>query len=166
MATALSDRYAAISQHLFQQAQEELARGDLLQASEKAWGSAAHAIKAVAEEREWNHYRHDLLRDITTWIADEWDNPRLHGLYAIADAMHRNYYAHAMYGDEVQRGIDNSRTLMREMEEVRGQPPRPFVPQTEDQRRRLRRLTRRSDASERSVVEDLPPVEPEPPLPE
>ena len=38
-----------------EQANEELARDDLRQASEKGWGAASQIVKAVAEERGWEH---------------------------------------------------------------------------------------------------------------
>ena len=50
-----TDDYAALSRRLVRQAQEEFDTGDRLQASEKAWGAAAHAVKAIAESRGWNH---------------------------------------------------------------------------------------------------------------
>ena len=36
-------------------ADEEFHRGDLLQASEKAWGAVSQHLKASAEERGWAH---------------------------------------------------------------------------------------------------------------
>ena len=40
--------HAATSRLFIQQAEEELAQGDLLQAAEKGWGSAAYAMKGIA----------------------------------------------------------------------------------------------------------------------
>ena len=48
----LIGEYAEVSRRLIRQAAEELERGDLIQASEKAWGAAAQAVKAIAEQRE------------------------------------------------------------------------------------------------------------------
>ena len=42
--------YSEESQNLLTQAQAELDQGDLRQASEKAWGAAALAVKGVAAE--------------------------------------------------------------------------------------------------------------------
>ena len=41
--------YQQASQRFLDQAKQELATGDLLQASEKGWGAAAQMIKAIAE---------------------------------------------------------------------------------------------------------------------
>jgi len=43
--------YWEMSKTYFKQAEEELAKGDLKQASEKLWDSAALAVKAIAYER-------------------------------------------------------------------------------------------------------------------
>ena len=49
------------SRRLLEQAEREYRAGDVLQASEKGWGAAAHAVKAIAEERGWEHDRHGHL---------------------------------------------------------------------------------------------------------
>ena len=66
-----SDRYAAISQRLLRQSQEELDADDLIQASEKAWGAAAHAIKSVAEKWGWYHQGHYRLRAVVDYIVSD-----------------------------------------------------------------------------------------------
>ena len=43
--------YRSAATQLLAQARQELARGDVRQASEKGWGAAAQAVKAVAESR-------------------------------------------------------------------------------------------------------------------
>ena len=162
MVSALSTRYAEISQLLIEQAQEELDRGDLIQASEKLWGATAHAVKALAQERGWNHSRHDLLGDVVEQIADEWGRTDLITLFGSASIMHNNFYEHRMGVSRVQVGINDSRTLIGELEALRAEPPRPFTPQTRDQQRRLRKLIRSPDPTE-DDVSDLPPVRPVPP---
>ena len=47
--------YQQASQRFLAQAKEELAAGDLQQASEKGWGAAAQMLKAIAEQRGWEH---------------------------------------------------------------------------------------------------------------
>ena len=49
------------SRHFLDLVEDELARGELEEASNKVWGAAAHAIKAVAESRGWERYARDLL---------------------------------------------------------------------------------------------------------
>ena len=42
-----SEKYAAMSQRYMEQADEEFEKGDLGQASNKAWGAAALALKRL-----------------------------------------------------------------------------------------------------------------------
>ena len=44
---AYSEAHGQMSHRLLEQARQELAAGDRIQASEKAWGAAAHILKAL-----------------------------------------------------------------------------------------------------------------------
>ena len=58
---ATTEFHIATSRFLLEQAEREYRAGDVLQASEKGWGAAAHAVKAIAEGRGWEHDRHGHL---------------------------------------------------------------------------------------------------------
>ena len=164
MVSSRAIRYAEISRYLIEEAQEQQERGDLIQASEKCWGAVAHAVKSLAQSRGWNHRRHDLLRDVVDQIAEEWDRLDLPVLFDSADAMHQNFYEHELYDYRVQRGINNASTLIAELERLRAEPSRPFIPQTPGRQRRLRKLTRSPGPVDEDDVSDLPPVRPHPPV--
>ena len=163
-----SDRYAAISQRLLRQAQEELDEGDLLQASEKAWGAAAHSIKAVAQKWGWCHQGHYRLNAVVDFIAYERNREDLVALYSDPSLMHFNYYEHEYFEDRVQTAIDSTNVFVDEMERIRVGPV-PSFPQlqtmTRPQQQRLRLLTTRPrDYREKADDTSLmPSVEPEPP---
>ena len=58
--------YQQASQRFLDQAKQELAAGDLPQSSEKGWGATAQILKAVAEQRGWEHSQclaRELLRE-------------------------------------------------------------------------------------------------------
>ena len=151
--TVEADRYSAISQRLIRQAGEELEKGDFLQAGEKVWGAVAHAAKAVAEQRGWNHNNHRRLHDIADQIADERDRPDLRLLFAAANIMHDNFYEDFLDADRVEQGmLDASflseswkryeccpRRLMsfragRRKDACQGLPARPSDPRARSQR--------------------------------
>ena len=48
-----TQQYQQASERFLAQARQELATGDLPQASEKGWGATAQILKAVAEQRSW-----------------------------------------------------------------------------------------------------------------
>ena len=155
-------RYTEISQYLIEEARHQLERGDLIQASEKCWGAVAHAVKSVAQARGWNHHRHDLLRDVVNQVVEERERRDLLTLFSSASDMHQNFYEHELYTQEVQVGIDNAKTLIGDLDALRDAPTPPFVPQTAEHRRRLRKLTRDPVPLEEDIS-NLPPVRPEPP---
>ncbi len=160
--SARATRYASLSQHLVDESQLQLDSGDLLQASEKAWGAAAHAIKSVAQTRGWNHHRHDLLRDIVTHLVLEWDRPILADLFNSASVLHQNFYEHELDSENLRLIINRVRTLVAELSAIRAAPPRPFTARTPDQRRRILRLMG-SPGPPSDDISGLPPVYPEPP---
>ena len=163
-----SDRYPAISQRLLRQAQEELDANDLIQASEKAWGAAAHAIKSVAEKWGWYHQGHYRLRAVVDFISIERDRVDLVDLYQHPSLMNFNWYEHELYEDTVQIAINATRTFVAEMEKIRAEDVLSFPLSeslTRPQQRRLRLLnTPPTDYPPRYAdVSLLPPVDPEPP---
>ena len=168
LSQAYSDRYAAISQRLLRDAQQELDHGDLIQASEKTWGAAAHAIKALAQKWGWYHQGHHRLDASVHYIVSERGQEDLLGWYNTVSALHRNYYEHELYGDTLQFAVDATGRFVAEMEKIRAEPVPVFPPSeslTRAQSRRLRLLnTPPTDNPPRYVdVSLLPPVEPEPP---
>ena len=164
----LSNRYWEMSQYLIRKAQEELdVSEDLMQASEKAWGSVAHAIKSISATRGWAHHYHLLLRDAIGILQLEYDNGRLSSLFSSAEAMHSNYYEHRLERVDLQDHINDCRELLSELDRIRSVPP-PNVASdvANDDRgmeRRMRRLTTRDPdiaaREEELDITTLPPVE-------
>ena len=88
----------------------------------------AHAAKAIAQSRGWNHHRHDLLRDVVSQIAEEMGRPDLLTLFSSASIMHQNFYEHELRHYEVQVGINDARALIRELDAIRDAPAAAFHP--------------------------------------
>ena len=74
------------------QAEEELARDDLCQASEKGWGAAASIVKAVASERRWGHRSHPALFRVVDRLTVETRDEELRTQFALAGMLHTNFY--------------------------------------------------------------------------
>ena len=70
----------------------EFAAGDVLQASEKLWGAASHAVIAVAESRGWNHGSHRALKNAVFRLATELEDPLIETRFAVAEGFHINFY--------------------------------------------------------------------------
>ena len=120
-------RYEQISQLRLTLAREELDKGDLAQAAEKIWGAIATALKAVAQQRGWNHRFHNHLRAVSTYLALEWGRPDWIVNFGAMDTMHTNFYEHQMFDSDVRPLLAAAITCCRDLGQLRRQdePPRP-----------------------------------------
>ncbi len=163
-----SERHDQVGKALLQQAQEELDKGDLIQASEKVWGAAAHSLKSVAEKWSWHHQSHFRLRAAVSYIAQERNRSDLRLLFGFLENLHQNYYEVEWDADEVEDGVKAAQTFTEGMDKIRDEAIPGFPPLdelTNPQRRRLRMLTTKPRHRDISIddFEFLPPVRPEPP---
>ena len=164
------ERYEEISRHLLEQAQEELDKGDILQASDKVWGATAHAVKTVCQWMGWNHHAHNHLSAAANYMASELGRDDLGLAFGYLEALHANYYEHQRGAAEIRRGIDSAAFLSRELAQL-------SLPETTvgrehlsplekaGQERLLRMLTRKNQYShgpqlEGDELNSLPPVKP------
>ncbi|MDE2817254.1 MAG: PaREP1 family protein [Chloroflexota bacterium] len=111
-----ADYYIRTSRRFLAQAQEEFNRGDMLQASEKAWGAAAQAVKATAEQRGWEHSTHVRLFENIKRISQETGDAELHDLFHVANSLHQNFYEGWQTDDSVQRGIQRVKVLVERLD--------------------------------------------------
>ena len=93
------------SRHFLDLVDDELARGELEEASNKVWGAAAHAIKAVAERRGWQHHAHSLLEEAIGRLVREEGAPMdLWLQYLTASAYHQRFYGGAPPAEAIRAG--------------------------------------------------------------
>ena len=167
MATENADRHAEYSRRLIKQANYELVeKGDRVQASDKAAGAVAHAVKAIGEDRHWRHASHNLRREIMDLIAAEFDRPELRALQDAADRLHDNFYEDLFQDWQLAERLSTLTALLESLMEVRSRGSNPdFVPSPEQQRSIDRlRLTEEEARANASI--DFPPPMPPLDLPE
>ena len=78
----------------------EFEAGEVLQGAEKLWGAAAHAVMAVAQERDWAHESHRSLKNAVIRLSKRYNDPLsqqgfLAGFLA-AEKFHRHFYHDSM----------------------------------------------------------------------
>ena len=105
--------YLEAARELLDQAQEELAKGNMRQAAEKLWGAAALAVKAYAYHREgrrlashgelWE-YKRLLEERLGEWVSDAWN---------AATAMHVCFYEGWCSGRDVKTARERVERLVR-----------------------------------------------------
>ena len=109
-------RYRIASRELLRQAAEELATGDTRQASEKGWGGAAQMVKALAEQRGWDHHGHELLFRAVDRLAQETGDSELVVLFQAASGMHTNFYEDWYPSSSVEAGLRAMERLLDKLE--------------------------------------------------
>ncbi len=95
-------------------AEEMLGRRDRLQASEKIWGAAAHAVKQVARRRRWPCTSHEDLRDIARYLSDKGSylSNEINALFAAAESYHENFYADTRSVPGIRAGLQDVKRLV------------------------------------------------------
>lgn len=87
----------------------EFAKGDDMQASEKLWGAAAHAVMAVAQQRGWPYGKHYALKVAVRRLADEFPDgdplsDALVSEFTTAESFHANFYHDFMEDFQIETG--------------------------------------------------------------
>ena len=160
---AEAQRNMEISRDLLRQARPELDKGELLQASEKTWGAAAYAVKAVAEKRRWFNEADWKLRRIAQVIAAEQGDDSIVSGYLTARDAHFNFYRHEYDAMGVETAISITEQLTAQLEAALAQADAPpYVSEAvEQQKRSLEQPT--SEADRERLEQGRPPMEQRPP---
>lgn len=112
------ENHHSTSLSLFDQAHFELDAGDLIQASEKFWGAAAQSLKAIAQERGWEHNSHAHFFTIVRNIIDETGDKEILDLFNAANLLHVNFYEGMLREDEVLTMSGRVGELVGRLEEI------------------------------------------------
>ena len=104
------------SRRFIGQAEAELRDGHHMQASEKAWGAAAHAIKAVAERHRWRHDTHSDLFRVVDNIVRLTGDPEIRLFFNSANALHKNFYEGWLGYEHIARSIERVKRLLTKLD--------------------------------------------------
>lgn len=110
------NRYAVMSHELLSKGRAALAEGDLLQASEKGWGAAAHAVKAVAEHRGWRHDSHRARFESIDRLTNETGDGSIRDAFSLAQSLHMNFYENWLPANTVEAHLDKITELVAKLE--------------------------------------------------
>ena len=102
----LTTDHAQTAEGFLADSDREFDAGDTLQASEKLWGAAAHAIMAVAQQRGLDHGTHRALINAARTIADAVGSELIQaemrlGISA-AQHFHSNFYNRTMEPEDIE----------------------------------------------------------------
>lgn len=113
------NEHVTITLRLLEHASEQLQQGDLVQASEKGWGAAAHYLKAVAKQRGWANRSHRDFFTIKNRLASETDDPnRVSELFGVIRGLHQNFYEPLYSQDDVRVAINSAKEFVEMLEQA------------------------------------------------
>ena len=130
----------------------EMDKGNRLQASEKIWGSVAHAANAIAKDRGWRTGDRDAIRDVVIQLGAEQDSSRMpkkatyrrkrqfNGWLNSAVDAHNNFYRNDLHEEAIRLAEADAEQLISELEKLQGKNPKSFAPTEDSDILRLGRL--------------------------
>ena len=98
----LTQNHTATALEFLDASDREFAVGDRLQASEKLWGAASHAVMAVAQQREWPYRSHRSLKNAVGRIVAETGDDGFAAGFLAAEKFHKNFYHDEMEDFEIE----------------------------------------------------------------
>lgn len=108
--------YQDAAWQLLAQALQEVAAGDSRQASKKGWGAAAQMIKAIADNRGWQHDNHAALYRIIDRLVNETGDDGIRNLFGTANGLHQNFYENWGSQQYVAGGLVDVKKLLDKLE--------------------------------------------------
>ena len=108
--------YRQQARHFQVKSREYLAEGELHQASEKGWGTAAWMAKAVALAYGWEYEKHDQFNVVLNNVRRMLGDNRIYELRDTATGLHSNFYTRRRFLDAESIGVGLD--LMDELVEV------------------------------------------------
>ena len=110
-------QHQEISERFLSYAEEELEKGDLLQASEKAWGAVAQYVKSVAkEQRGWDADSHVGVNRSARKLIEQTDEAKVNmSRLGTVNSLHANFYEDFYDEIIVKSGIEDARDLIAAM---------------------------------------------------
>ncbi len=110
-----TQQYQQASEQFLAQARTELAGGDLPQASEKGWGATVQILKAVAEQRGWEHSRHRHHLVTANRLRSGTGDGDIRRLFAVASDLHENFYENHLDAAAVAESLDDVAALVAKL---------------------------------------------------
>ena len=111
------ERHFEISHRFIPNAEEWFERGDMPEASEMAWGAAAHCLKSIAKRRGWlNRTHRDLFRVVDRLAGRTADPDGIRSLFRVMNGLHSNFYEDWFEDNAVRTGIEDAKDFIARLE--------------------------------------------------
>ena len=113
------EKHSRLALKMLEDAQQEIAAGDLTQGGEKLWGATSQALKAYCESHGLPHGRYHHRRQAVLDLADRRSEPSIGMAFGIAQACHGNFYNDSLEQEDLDTYLPYIRELVRVILEAR-----------------------------------------------
>ena len=111
----VTQTYQKSSRELLAQGRDELARGEVRQASEKGWDATALMVKAIAERHGWENGNEAALFTAVSHLVSETDDDDIRRLFSMILAIYIDFYG--WYGaQDVSESLDDVERFLDKLE--------------------------------------------------
>ena len=94
--------HAQTAHHFLAESDREFSAGDHLQAAEKLYGAANHAVTAVAQQRGWQYESHRSMKNAIYRLTNEYDDPFIGTAFTTAEKFHKHFFHDNMEPYEIE----------------------------------------------------------------
>jgi len=113
-----AEHYSNLMRKYFKEAEDFVAKGDYVQASEKLWGAAAEIVKVVAAKRGVELRTHGDLWEFVAKLRTELKDPELSRLFLQANYLHQNFYEGVLPPEAVRDGAEAVKEFIDKLERL------------------------------------------------
>jgi hypothetical protein len=107
-----------LSEKYMVEAEEFLRKGDLVQASEKAWGAASQIVKALAAKEGRELRSHGELHKQVAKIARETKDEEVRSLWQSAGMLHQNFYENWLPPEMVEGNVKDVKKFVEKLRQL------------------------------------------------
>ncbi|NHV97643.1 MAG: HEPN domain-containing protein [Thaumarchaeota archaeon] len=107
-----------LSEKYLRDAEDFLAKGDYVQASEKAWGAASQMVKALAARRGKEIRSHGELHKYVAELSGEKEDREIITLWFSASSLHQNFYENWLPEEAVRSGVENVKSFLEKLKKL------------------------------------------------
>jgi hypothetical protein len=107
-----------LAEKFLREAEEFIAKGDYVQASEKGWGVAAQMVKAVAAKENLELRSHASLWEYIDKLAEKLQDVELRRLWWTANNLHQNFYENWMTPRDVKYAIEDVKKFVEKLKKL------------------------------------------------
>ncbi len=108
-----SEKHTRLANQLLDDAEREIAAGDLVQGAEKLWGATSQALKAYCASHGLPHSKYAHRRRAVLDLAIEQDNPSIRAIFGIAQSCHANFHYDWMEQEHLDTYLPDIKELVR-----------------------------------------------------